>query len=144
MKIPCRRGVNLIYGLDGRVHKDHHGSEHVQYEPDDYGHRVTYAHGDRGCVSGVRGYASGDRDYVSYDLGCVNDVRGYANGDHDYDLCIENEAFRFSPQDCAPNILHARDARANLRSSSQQADVNDENVSNYDDLLHAHHCEGSA
>lgn len=144
MKIPCRRGVSLIYGLDGRVHKDHHGSEHVQYEPDDHGYRVTCARGDRGCVSGDRGYANDGRDYVSYDRGCAIDVRGCAIGDHDYDLCIENEAFRFSPQDCAPNILHARDARATLRSSSQLADVNDENASNYDDLLHARHCEGSA
>ena len=144
MKIPCRRDVSLIYGLDGRVHKDHHGSENVQYEPDDHGYRVTCARGDRGCVNDVRGYANDGRDYVSYDRGYAIVVRGCAIGDHDYDLCIENEAFRFSPQDCAPNILHARDARATLRSSSQLADVNDENASNYDDLLHARHCEGSA
>ena len=116
MKIPCRRDVNLIYGLDDRVYKDHHESEQVHYEPDDHGYRVTCAHGDR----------------------------GYANDDHDYDLYIENEAFRFSIQDYAQSILHAKDARATLRSSLRLADANDENASNYDDLLHARHYEESA
>ncbi len=140
----------MIYGLDGHGCKDHHGSEHVQYEPDDRGYRIICDHDDRDYVSGDHDYASGDRDYASYDLGYVNDDHGYANddhgyanGDHDYDLCIENEAFRFFIQDCAPNILHAKDARA-LHSSLQLADVNDENASNYDDLPHARRYEESA
>jgi len=144
VKIPCRRDVNLIYGLDDRVYKDHHESEQVHYEPDDHGYRVTCAHGDRGYANDDRDYVSYDRVYVSYDRDCVNDVRGYANDDHDYDLYIENEAFRFSIQDYAQSILHAKDARATLRSSLRLADANDENASNYDDLLHAHHYEESA
>ena len=134
----------MIYGLDGHGCKDHHGCEHVQYEPDDRGYMIIYAHDDRAYVSGDHDYASYDRGYVN-DVSCyVNGVRGYANGDHDYDLCIKNEAFQFSIQDCAPNILHAKDARAILPSSSRLADVNDENASNYDDLPHAHRYEESA
>ena len=142
VKIPCRRGVSLIYGLDGRVCKDHRGSENVQCEHD-YDYKVICARGDRYALCD-RDYVSDDRDYVSYDRGCVNDARACANHDHDCELYIQNEVSRFSIQDYGQYTLHARDVPATLLSSWRQADVNDENASNYGVPQHAHHYEVSA
>lgn len=135
-KTLCHRDASLICVLRGRDCRDHRGSEHVRYERDDHDCRVI-------CANDDHGYGHGDRDYVRYDRGYarydrVRDANDYAN---DYALNTENGVFLFSIKDYDLSILHGRDAPAILLSSG---DVNDENVSNYDDLLHAHRYEESA
>jgi len=120
-----------------------HESGHVQYEHD-CRYNAIYAHDHHGYLGD---YANDGRDYVISD-GCAiiyGYVRGYVCGDHDYALCIQNEAFRSSIQDCDPSIHHVIHVHANLPSySSQQANARDVNENNCDVPRHAHHYEGFA